>query len=332
VSVKAKVLVTGGAGFIGSHACKALHRAGYLPITVDSLMTGHQNAVRFGPFAKADVRNADALAAIMQQHQIAAVLHFAASAYVGESMRDPDLYYSNNVGGMIGLLQACRMAGVKQIVFSSSCATYGIPATLPISETAIQQPINPYGRTKLICEQMLLDHAAAYGTQFAILRYFNAAGADPEGELGEQHTPETHLIPLALMAAAGTGPALSVFGTDYPTPDGTCIRDYIHVADLARAHVMAVDRLFDGGASLAVNLGTGTGISIRQVLSAIQTLTGKVVPVTFGPRRTGDPAALVADPALAQQLLGFVTEYSDLPTILRHAAPWFGLAPKGAAA
>jgi UDP-arabinose 4-epimerase len=226
---------------------------------------------------------------------------------------------------MIGLLQGSRAAGVNCIVFSSSCATYGIPAKLPIDEDTPQNPINPYGRTKLIGEMMLRDHAAAHGMRYAALRYFNAAGADPSGDLSEQHAPETHLVPLALMAASGTGPALTVFGTDYPTEDGTCIRDYIHVSDLAQAHVLALRHLLAGNPSFAVNLGTGTGISIRQIIAEIERITGRQLPVTYGPRREGDPASLVADPRRAERLLGFRAMRSDLSSILHDAAPSFGL-------
>ncbi|MEO5613317.1 MAG: UDP-glucose 4-epimerase GalE [Cypionkella sp.] len=316
------VLVTGGAGFIGSHACKALKSAGLTPVAFDNLSTGHARAVRFGPLVQGDVRDAGAVAAALREHDARAIIHFAASAYVGESMRDPGLYYDNNLGGMIGLLKGAGAAGVDKIVFSSSCATYGIPVQLPIAEDCPQLPINPYGRTKLVCELMLRDHAAAHGLRFAALRYFNAAGADLDGVLGEHHDPETHLIPLALRAAAGQAP-LQVFGTDYPTPDGTCIRDYIHVVDLARAHVLAVARLLGGGDSLAVNLGTGQGLSIRQIIAGIEVLTGSTLPVQWGPRRPGDPPSLTADPALAFEKLGFKTESSDLATILRSAAPWF---------
>ena len=316
--------MTGGAGFIGSHACKALKSAGYVPITFDNLSTGQASAARFGPFVKGDVRDAEAVATALRDYGVGAIIHFAASAYVGESMRDPGLYYDNNLGGMIGLLKGAKRAGVDKIVFSSSCATYGIPATLPIAENCPQQPINPYGRTKLICELMLRDHAAAHGLHYAALRYFNAAGADLEGILGENHDPETHLIPLALRAAAGDAP-LQVFGTDYPTTDGTCIRDYIHVADLARAHVLAVAHLLAGGDSLAVNLGTGQGLSILQIIAGIEAMTGETLPVQWGPRREGDPPSLTANPSLAFEKLGFRTECSDLATILRTAAPWFGV-------
>lgn len=316
------VLVTGGAGFIGSHACKALKAAGLVPVAFDNLSTGHLRAVRFGPFVQGDVRDATAVAAALATHNASAIIHFAASAYVGDSMRDPGAYYDNNVGGMIGLLQGAVAANVDKIVFSSSCATYGVPAQLPIAESCAQDPVNPYGRTKLICEWMLRDHAAAHGLRFAALRYFNAAGADRDGDLGEHHEPETHLIPLALRAAAGGGP-LQVFGTDYPTSDGTCIRDYIAVTDLARAHVLAVSHLLNGGDTLAVNLGTGQGLSIRQVIAGIEALTGARLPVVWGPRRPGDPPSLIADPALAFARLGFRTECSDLSSILRSAAPWF---------
>ncbi|SNX71320.1 UDP-L-arabinose 4-epimerase [Cereibacter ovatus] len=322
------VLVTGGAGFIGSHACKALARAGYLPVCFDNLSTGHAAAVRFGPLVRGDVRDGTAVAAALRAHGAVAVIHFAASAYVGESVTDPAKYYDNNVGGMIGLLQGCRAAGVGRIVLSSSCATYGVPDRLPIDEAAPQRPINPYGRTKLICEQMLCDLGAAEGLSHVSLRYFNAAGADPEGELGERHTPETHLIPLAMRAASGLGGPLAIFGTDYPTPDGTCIRDYIHVSDLARAHVLALARLLGDGGSLALNLGTGRGHSVREVVAAIETVTGRTVPLREQPRRPGDPPELTADPSRAVQALGFRTELSDLPTIVRHAAPWFGLEPR----
>ncbi len=326
------VLVTGGAGFVGAHACKALQAAGFVPVTYDNLSTGHRDAVTFGPFVQGDVRDSATLTATMTTHRVTAVLHFAASAYVGESVTDPAKYYDNNVGGMIALLAAARAAQVSHIVFSSSCATYGVPVTLPITEVTPQRPINPYGRTKLICEEMLRDHAAAYGLRYAALRYFNAAGADPDGAIGERHDPETHLIPLALRAAAGAGPALGIFGTDYDTPDGTCIRDYIHVTDLARAHVMALRHLLAGGDSVAVNLGSGTGHSVREIVTAIARVTGRPVPFRVLPRRAGDPPMLTADPSLAAQHFGFRTELSDIDTIIHHAAPWFGLHPRQEAA
>lgn len=319
------ILVTGGAGFIGSHTCKALARAGFLPVAFDNLSTGHRDAVRFGPFVPGDVRDSRAVEQAIRLHGAEAVIHFAASAYVGESMANPGLYYDNNLGGMIGLIAGCHAAGVDRIVFSSSCATYGIPDRLPIAETTPQAPINPYGRTKLICEVMLADHAAAHGLRFAALRYFNAAGADPEGELFERHDPETHLIPLALRAAIGQGPALQVFGTDYPTPDGTCIRDYIHVADLTRAHVLALQHLLNGGETLHLNLGTGQGLSVREIIAGIETLTRRRMPVIWAPRRPGDPPALVADPTAARERLGFVAERSDLAALLADAALAYGV-------
>ncbi len=319
------VLVTGGAGYIGSHACKALAAAGARPVVFDDLSTGHRDAVRWGALVRGDVRDRGAVAEALMRHEISHVLHFAGKAYVGESMQDPGKYYDNNVGGMIGLLAGCTEAGVGRVVFSSSCATYGLPDRLPITEDTPQRPINPYGRTKLICEQMLRDHGSAHGLHHVSLRYFNAAGADPDGEIGERHDPETHLIPLALMAASEQGPALKVFGTDYPTPDGTCVRDYIHVADLARAHVRAVEHLMAGGESLALNLGSGRGFSVREITAAIEAATGRAVPVEDAPRRPGDPPELTADAGLAARLWGFRAERSDIADIVRDAAPWFGL-------
>jgi len=320
------VLVTGGGGFIGSHACKALAQAGWTPVTLDNLVTGHRDAVRWGPFVEADVRDGAAVSEALSRFEIGAVLHFAASAYVGESVARPDAYYDNNVGGMLSLLRACAGHGVSAFVFSSSCATYGVPETVPITEKTAQRPINPYGRTKLIGEQMLADIARQHGMAHAMLRYFNAAGADPEGDLAERHDPETHLIPLALGAAFG-GPRLQVFGDDYDTPDGTCIRDYIHVTDLARGHVAALDHLMAGAGSeppaIAVNLGSGTGQSVRQILDAVERFTGRAVPHDLAPRRAGDPGALVADPTRARDLLGFSCRHSDLETIVRTAARHF---------
>jgi UDP-arabinose 4-epimerase len=319
------ILVTGGAGFIGSHACKALAQAGFLPVVLDNLSTGHADAVQWGPGVIADIRDRVALARVMDTYNISAVMHFAGSAYVHESMVDPAKYYDNNIGGLLALLAVLRQQDVMPpLVFSSSCATYGLKALVPIAETAAQQPINPYGRTKLVCEWMLADHAAAYGLRPAILRYFNAAGADPDGKLGERHQPETHLIPLALMAAAGLRSALDVYGTDYETPDGTCVRDYIHVDDLARAHVMALSQLLQGSAGLTVNLGSGQGVSVLEVAAAVERVTGKSLALNRMPRRAGDPPILVADPSLASQLLGFRTKVSDTETIIGHAAPWFG--------
>jgi len=321
----ARVLVTGGAGFIGSHACKALASEGFTPVTLDNLCTGNREDVRWGPFVEADMRDTGAVEQALEAHAIDVVMHFAAFAYVGESMVKPSEYYDNNVGGTLSLLQACRSRGVDKIVFSSSCATYGIPETLPITEDAPQAPISPYGRTKLIGEQMLGDFSRAYGTRHVILRYFNACGADPEGELSEKHRPETHLIPLALMAAGGRLERLDIYGDDYPTPDGTCIRDYVHVSDLAAGHVAALRHLLGGGPNLALNLGSGTGHSILEVMRAIREVTGREVPVRMGPRRPGDPPVLCADTARAERELGFRPRFSDLATVIRHAAPTFGV-------
>lgn len=325
---RSPIMVTGGAGFIGSHACKALSDAGHLPVTLDDLSTGNRDAVKWGPLVVAGLQDTKAVAAALQAHGVRMVMHFAASAYVGESMRDPALYYQNNVGGMTSLLAACRAAHVDKVILSSSCATYGIPEKVPISEDTPQQPVNPYGRTKLICEQMLQDYEAAYGIRHVALRYFNAAGADPEGELFECHDPETHLIPLALMAAAGQRGPLEVFGGDYPTRDGSCERDYIHVSDLARGHLLAAEYLQRGGGSCALNLGTGKGHTVLEVLEAIRQATGTEVPYCLSERRAGDPPALTADPARARKVLGFEAARSDLASIIRDAAPSFGLQPR----
>ncbi|EYR84354.1 UDP-glucose 4-epimerase GalE [Shinella sp. 838] len=320
-----KVLVVGGAGFIGSNTAKLLSAQGFEPVVYDNLSTGNREAVRWGRLVEGDILDTQRLGAAIDEDKPVAVIHFAASAYVGESVVDPAKYYRNNVSGTLSLLEACRLAGVRNLIFSSSCATYGVPDSLPIREGASQRPINPYGRTKLIAEQMLADYAAAYDLHYVALRYFNASGADIDGELGEAHDPETHLIPRAMMAAAGSIDVLEVYGDDYDTPDGTCIRDYIHVGDLARAHVLAVEYLLGGGGNLAVNLGTGRGTSIREILESIRRLTGRAVPIVLRPRRAGDPPALYADPALAAETLGFRAVYSDLDTIIRTAAPFFGL-------
>ncbi|WP_018182337.1 UDP-glucose 4-epimerase GalE [Kaistia granuli] len=319
------VLVVGGAGFIGSHTAKLLSRQGYDPVVYDNLSTGDAKAVRWGALVEGDILDTERLVATIKAYDPVAVIHFAASAYVGESVENPAKYYRNNVSGTQSLLEACRLTGGRHVIFSSSCATYGVPDHLPIREGEVQHPINPYGRTKLIAEQMLADYAAAYGIRYVALRYFNACGADLEGEIGEAHDPETHLIPRAMLAAARSIEVLEVYGDDYETPDGTCIRDYIHVTDLARAHVLAVEHLIRGGDNLAVNLGTGRGTSIKEILDAIGRVTGRDVPVTLRARRAGDPPILYADPALAAATLGFRALHSDLDTIIRTAAPFFGL-------
>jgi UDP-arabinose 4-epimerase len=323
-----RVLVVGGAGYIGSHTAKLLHAQDIEPVVYDNLVTGHRSSVRWGPFVHGDILDTAHLGKTLAEYKPDAVVHFAASAYVGESVEEPSKYYRNNVAGTLSLLDACRHANIGKVIFSSSCATYGVPEALPISEATPQQPINPYGRTKLIAEQILQDYAAAYRLRYVALRYFNACGADPEGELGEWHEPETHLIPRALLAASGKISHLEVFGDDYETEDGTCIRDYIHVTDLARAHVLALDHLVSGGPSLSVNLGTGKGTSIGEIVRAIGRITKCDVPVEMHPRRAGDPPALFADPSLASESLGFSPEYSDLDTIIRTTAPFFGLEPR----
>lgn len=328
--MKRKVLVTGGAGFIGSHTAKYLHSTGVEPVVYDNLSTGNRSSVRWGPFIQGDILDTVHLAHVLMAHRPEAVIHFAASAYVGESVEDPSKYYRNNVTGTSSLLDACRQAKIDKVIFSSSCAVYGVPSSLPIRETTARHPINPYGRTKLMGEHMLEDSAHAYGMRYVALRYFNACGADLDGELGEWHNPETHVIPKALMAAVGLEPSLPVFGDDYDTADGTCIRDYIHVADLARAHVMALNYLNRGGGNLAVNIGTGHGTSIREILSAIGRITGREVRVEMHPRRPGDPPSLYADTTVAREVLGFVPRYSDLDTIVRTAAPFFSQAERAA--
>ena len=319
--MQGSVLITGGAGYIGSHICKALVRAGYRPITYDNLVHGHQWAVRWGPLETGDVLDKTKLAHVFDRYRPLAVVHCAAFAYVGESMSNPEKYYQNNVAGSLSLLQVARR-DLTPIVFSSSCATYGIPDRLPITECTPQQPINPYGATKLMVERMIADFGQAYRLPFATLRYFNVGGADADGEIGEDHTPETHLIPLVIDAASGRGPPITIFGTDYDTPDGTCIRDYIHVSDLADAHVRAVQRLLAGGSSDAFNLGIGRGFSVREVVASVERVTGRMVPVIMSSRRPGDPPALVSDAAKARKELGWKAAYDELDALIRTAWTW----------
>ena len=316
------ILVTGGAGYVGSHACKALAQAGYRPVVYDNLSRGHREAVRWGPLVEGDLRDSARLAAAFRTHRVAAVMHFAAFAYVGESVADPAAYYANNVGGTISLLAQMRNAGVDRLVFSSTCAIYGVPQTVPIREDARVAPVNPYGETKLAVERMLHAYSAAYGLRYAALRYFNAAGADPDGEIGENHEPETHLIPLVLRAALGRGGPIEIYGADYPTPDGTAVRDYIHVTDLADAHVRALADLAAGGDSVALNLGTGSGASVREVIAAVERVAGRPVPRRQAARRPGDPPQLVADAALAAARLRWRPRHSDLEMIIRTALAW----------
>jgi UDP-arabinose 4-epimerase len=318
-----RILVTGGAGYIGSHACKALSRAGYEPVVYDNLSSGHRSAVKWGPVVEGDIRDGAALDRAFHDWKPVMVMHFAAHAYVGESVHDPLKYYENNIGGTQSLLSAMKRNQVGAIIFSSTCATYGIPETTPIDETAPQRPINPYGFTKLVVERMLADCAAAHGLSWCALRYFNAAGADPEGELGEEHDPETHVIPLALQAALGSRPAFQVFGTDYDTPDGTAIRDYIHVSDLADAHVKAATYLLDGGKSDAFNLATGKGVSVKELVHAVERATGRKVPTEYGPRRAGDPPVLFAVAQKAADVLGWHPAFVSIDDTVATAARWF---------
>jgi UDP-arabinose 4-epimerase len=315
------VLVTGGAGYIGSHTCKALRQAGFSPVTYDNLTRGNPEAVRWGPLEIGDLADGARLRAAIARHRPAAVVHFAALAHVGESNENPAAYYRNNVGGTAELLDAMRECAVPHIVFSSTCAVYGVPETVPIREDSPYAPINPYGATKMVCERMLRECAAAFPLTFTALRYFNAAGADPDGEIGECHTPETHAIPRLLDAAAG-GEGFTIFGDDYATADGTCVRDYIHVTDLADAHVKALRALTDGAESAAINVGTGRGWSVRELVEAACKVTRRNIPVTIGARRTGDPPALVADPARARDRLGWLPVHADLVEQVAHAWAW----------
>ena len=323
-----RALVAGGAGYIGSHACKALAADGFLPVVYDSLSTGHRDLVRWGPLVEGDLLDADTLAGAFAVHRPAVVLHFAACAYVGESFEDPARYYANNVIGALHLLDAARSAGNVPIVFSSTCAVYGEPGRVPITEEAALAPVNPYGRTKLAVEHALADYEAAYGLRSVRLRYFNASGCDPDGEVGESHDPETHLVPRAILAALGRVDEIAIFGDDYPTPDGTAIRDYIHVSDLALAHVAAVRRLLEDSGSIAVNLGTGRGFSVRQIIDAVQRVTGLKVPYRIAARRRGDPGVLIADGSRAERLLGISCAHSDIDTIVGTTHAWLARQPR----
>jgi UDP-arabinose 4-epimerase len=316
------VLVTGGAGYIGSHACKALFRAGYHPIAYDNLVYGHEWAVKWGPFEQGDICDRQRLEEVLIKYQPVAIMHFAAYAYVGESVDDPGKYYRNNVAGALTLLEAMRDHAIDKFIFSSSCATYGVPATVPIPEDHPQEPINPYGASKLMVERMLQDFDAAHGLRSISLRYFNAAGADPQGEIGEEHDPETHLIPLVLDAAAGKRPHITIFGDDYDTQDGSCIRDYIHVTDLANAHVLALQALESGATTTAYNLGNGKGFSVKEVIDTARQVSGCDIPVKTGPRRAGDPPRLIGDATRISQELGWVPQFAALDAIIRTAWDW----------
>lgn len=328
---KRSVLVTGGAGYVGSHVCKALRQAGVTPVTLDNLSTGHAWAVKWGPLEIGDVRDQRFVEEVMTRHGIGAVLHFAAASLVGESAQRPYEYYDNNVGGALALVAAMQSRGVARIVFSSTCAVYGLPDRLPIEESEPTRPINVYGRTKLAVEHFLSDMAAAGAVRVVMLRYFNAAGADADGEIGEAHDPETHLVPLAIRAALAPQHAVSVFGSDYPTADGTCERDYIHVEDLASAHLRALSFLEGSGGAHAFNLGSGQPVSVRQVLDAVERVLGRKPATSEAPRRAGDPPRLFAAPGRAAQDLGWTATNSGIDAIVQSAARWHAAKSRSAA-
>ena len=317
-----RVLVTGGAGYIGSHAAKLLARAGIEPVVFDNFATGHPWAVKWGPLVRGDLQEAELIHAVLVKYRVRAVMHFAASAYVDESMRSPRKYFRNNALNSVNLLDAMLDTGVKHVVFSSTCATYGMATTVPIPESHSQQPVNPYGESKRFVERALHWYGEAYGLRWVTLRYFNAAGADPEGEIGEEHDPETHLVPMAVQAGLAVQPRLEIYGTDYPTRDGTAIRDFIHVTDLAQAHVLALKHLLDGGENTALNLGTGRGHSVREVVAEVERVSGRRVAIQEAARRPGDPPILVADAGRASQMLGWRPQYSNLDTIIDTAWRW----------
>lgn len=322
------ILVTGGAGYVGSHAVRLLAGRGHDVWIYDNLSRGHRAAAPAGRLITGELADQPHLLRVLQANRIEAVMHFAAFALVGESVSDPALYYGNNLVGSFHLLEAMRAAGVQKLVVSSTTATYGTPEKMPIAETTPQQPINPYGFSKLAVERMLDDYAHAYGLSFAALRYFNAAGAAADGTLGEDHTPESHLIPIVLQVALGQRESISIFGDDYPTPDGTCIRDYVHVEDLAEAHLLALERL-GPGRRFKLNLGTGRGYSVREVIDACRRITGHAIPEVLGPRRPGDPPELVADSSLARQTLGWTPKYATIESIVETAWRWHQGHPTG---
>jgi UDP-glucose-4-epimerase GalE len=317
-----RILVTGGAGFVGSHTAKALARAGMEPVVLDDLSAGHRWAVRYGPLVEGNLEDLSLLRKTLETYQVEGILHFAASIQVGESVANPQKYFRNNFVNTLGLLDAMVSAGVKNIVFSSSAAVYGNPEKTPIPEDHLKRPTSPYGESKLMMERAIEWYGRAYGLRWTALRYFNAAGADPDGELGESHDPESHLIPLVIAAALGRRPHVEVFGADYPTPDGTAIRDYIDVTDLAEAHVLALRLLISGGENAALNLGTGSGHSVREVIAAVERVSKRQVPFRDAPRRAGDPAVLVADPARAAKMLGWKPQRSGLDGIVEGAWRW----------
>ncbi len=320
--MKSKVLVIGGAGYIGSHTCKVLFQQGYQPVVFDNLSEGHSEFVKWGDFINGDILDKCAVVKAIRSVEPIAIIHFAAFAYVGVSVIEPIKYYRNNVTGSINVIDAAVKEGNIPIVFSSTCATYGMPDSQPISEATNQDPINPYGRSKLMVETILKDANSAYGLRSVCLRYFNACGADPDGEVGEKHREETHLIPRAIFSSLGIIDDFEVFGGNYDTHDGSPVRDYIHVLDLAEAHILALKYLIDGGESIQLNVGTGNGISVFELLDALEKMNGKPVPRTIGPKRAGDPSLLIADPSKIRDILGFSAKYSDIETILRTAYDW----------
>lgn len=322
MAINKVVLVTGGAGYIGSHACKALFAKSYTPVVIDNLVYGHKEAVKWGPLEVGDISDRQFLDGIIKKYTPIAVMHFAAFAYVGESVENPQKYYKNNVSGTINLLDLCLENNIKHFIFSSTCATYGVPSELPINEEQLQQPVNPYGASKLMIERVLKDYSLAYGLNHVSLRYFNAAGADIEAQIGENHQPETHLIPLILDVAIGKRDSISIFGNDYDTSDGTCVRDYIHVSDLASAHVKALDYLLSGGKSIQANLGTGIGFSVQQVIDCAEQITGKKITRIIKARRVGDPPELVAASMLSRCILSWEPLTSTLPEIISSAWEW----------
>ena len=317
-----KILVVGGAGYIGSHMVALLGESAHEVVTLDNLSHGYRDAVHYGAFVEADLADKDALERLLSAGAFDAVMHFASYIQVGESVVEPAKYYENNVSNTLNLLDAMVKHGVKHFIFSSTAAIFGEPEYTPIDELHPTLPINPYGRTKLYVEQILADYDRAYGLKSVCLRYFNAAGAHPDGSLGERHVPETHLIPLVLQAASGRRDAISVFGRDYPTPDGTCVRDYIHVMDLCEAHLLALETLVEDGESAAYNLGNGNGFTVQEVIDSAMRVTGREITVVDAPRRDGDPAHLVADSTMAKRVLGWQPQYADLDTIIRHAWEW----------
>jgi UDP-glucose 4-epimerase len=321
-TLPAHILVVGGAGYIGSHMVKHLGALGCSVSTLDNLCGGFRDAVLHGEFVHGDLADKALLARLFAAQKFDAVMHFASHIQVGESVLDPGKYYENNVVNTLNLLNAMRVAGVQRFIFSSTAAIFGEPQSATIGETHPQNPINPYGRSKLMVEQALADYDRAYGLKSVCLRYFNAAGADPQGQLGERHEPETHLIPLVLQAASRRRPHISVFGRDYDTPDGTCIRDYVHINDLCQAHALALQSLMDGAGSQAYNLGNGSGFSVQQVIDVARAVTGRDITVVDSPRRAGDPARLVADSTLASTVLGWKPQYAALETLVAHAWAW----------